>query len=153
MKEPSAYEKVHWKLFNAFARLFGSLLILSCGAFAVLTVKSLKVPGNSYPSWLLLLFLPLIAIGVMMIKVKPYYPNEYREWFEADERLDLKPDEKKKLLVSFLGFIVWGATFFICADIVTSLVKGSLSLNGLGGALALVFALQALRFVTVSRLR
>ena len=76
MKEPSAYEKVHWKLFNAFARLFGSLLILACVAFAILTVKSLKVPGNLYPPWLLLVFLPLIALGVMMIKVNPYYPNE-----------------------------------------------------------------------------
>lgn len=139
-------------MFNAFARLFGSLLILSSGAFAVLTVKSLKVPGNSYPSWLLLLFLSLIAVGVMMIKVKPYYPNEYREWFEANKRLDLKPEEKTRVLASFLAFVVWGATFFITFDIVASLVNGSLSVKGLGGALALVFVLQALRFVTVSRL-
>jgi hypothetical protein len=153
MKEPSVYEKVHWKLFNAFARLFGSLLVLACVAFAILTVKSLKVPGNSYPPWLLLVFLPLIALGVMLIKVKPYYPNEYEEWFEANKRLELNPEEKKKVLVSFAGFIVWGVTLFITFDIVTSLVKGSLSVKGLGGALAIVFVLQALRFVTVSRLR
>lgn len=151
MKEPSAYEKVHWKLFKAFARLFGSLLILSCVAFAILTV--LKVPGNSYPPWLILVLLPLIALGVMMIKVKPYYPNEYREWFEINKMLDLKPEEKKKVLVSFAGFIVWGTTFFVSFDIAISLVKGSLSIKGLGGALVIVLVLQALRFVTVSRLK
>jgi len=153
MKEPSAYEKVHWKLFNAFARLFGSLLVLSSVAFAVLIVRSLKVPDNSYPSWLLLLFFLLVAIGVMMRKVKPYYPNEYREWFATNKRLELKPEEKKKVLVSFSGFILWGATFFISFDIVISLCKGSLSLKGLGSALLLVFGLQALRFVTISRLK
>jgi hypothetical protein len=83
MKEPSANEKVQWKLFNGFARLFGSLLILSCVASAILSIKCLIVAGNSCPYWLPFLFLPLIAVGVMMVRVKPFYPKEYREWFEC----------------------------------------------------------------------
>jgi hypothetical protein len=72
---------------------------------------------------------------------------------EANKKLKLVPEEIKMVLMDFSSFVVWGATFFTGVQIVTSLVSGSLSIKRLGGALAIVFVLQALRFATVSRMR
>jgi hypothetical protein len=155
MKEPSAYEKAHWRLFNSFARFVGALMALASGFLVYKIITSLLVEGTSspYPPEILIFMVPVTVVCIMIIKVKPYYPAEYREWFETNKKFELSPEEKRKILLSFSGYIVWGATFFITFDIVISLVNGSLSLKSLGSALTIVFVLQILRFVTVSRLR
>jgi hypothetical protein len=84
MKEPSLYQKIHWKVFNFGARAFGYGLVFVCTIFTFLTIASyagMRI-GGEYPIWLLVLFIPLLVLGVLLTRAKPYYSEEYREWFE-----------------------------------------------------------------------
>jgi hypothetical protein len=88
MKEPPLWEKIHWKVFNFSARVFGYGLVFVCAVFIFLCVASYTGirPGDEYPMWLLVLFIPLIVLGVLVTRAKPYYPKEYREWFEKKSK-------------------------------------------------------------------
>jgi low temperature requirement protein LtrA len=85
MKEPSQYEKFHWAVVNAGARLFAYGLVFVCALFILLVVATMfgKPLGAEFPTWNLLLFVPLLIVGALMIKAKPYYPAEYKEWYES----------------------------------------------------------------------
>jgi hypothetical protein len=85
MKEPSQYEKFHWAVVNAGARFFAFGLVFVCTLFILLVVATMagKPLGAEFPAWNLLLFVPLLIVGVLMIKAKPYYPSEYKEWYES----------------------------------------------------------------------
>jgi hypothetical protein len=56
-----------------------------CAIFILLVVATIfgKPLGAEFPAWNLLLFVPLFIVGVLMIKAKPYYPAEYKEWYES----------------------------------------------------------------------
>lgn len=84
MKEPSQYEKFHWTIVNAGAKVFAYGLVLACTIFILLVVATMtgKPLGAELPALSLLLFVPLLIVGVLMIKAKPYYPAEYKEWYE-----------------------------------------------------------------------
>jgi uncharacterized membrane protein YfhO len=85
MKEPSQYEKFHWAVVNVGARLFAYGLVFVCALFILLVAATMlgKPLGAEFPAWNLLLFVPLLIVGVLMIKAKPYYPVEYKEWYES----------------------------------------------------------------------
>jgi hypothetical protein len=85
MKEPSQYEKFHWAVVNAGARFFAYGLVFVCSLFILLVFAEMYgwQLGAEYPAWLLLLFVPLLVVGVLMTKAKPYYPAEYKEWYES----------------------------------------------------------------------
>jgi hypothetical protein len=84
VKEPSLYQKIHWRLFNFGAHAFGYALVFVSTIFTLLPIVSYAgmKTGGEYPIWLLVLFIPLIAMGLLVARAKPYYPREYREWFE-----------------------------------------------------------------------
>ena len=85
MKEPSQYEKIHWAIVNAGARLFAYGLVFVCSLFILFVFAAMSgwQLGAEYPAWILMLLIPLLIIGVLMIKAKPYYPEEYKEWYES----------------------------------------------------------------------
>jgi len=88
MKEPTLYEKIHWAAFNILAKVFAYGLVLICIIFMVLIVSNMITGSSStdYPTWLLVLFLPLLLIGILMTKAKPYYPIKYKDWYERNSK-------------------------------------------------------------------
>ena len=86
MDEPSAREKIYWKVFNTGARVFGFGLTIISIIFTVLVTGSiLGLPEfEDYPGWLLILFVPLVPLGVLVVKAKIYYPEQYKEYYERD---------------------------------------------------------------------
>jgi len=59
MKEPSLFEKIHCKVFNAFARMFGYILVFACMVGILQTIASYTGirSRDEYPIWLLILFI------------------------------------------------------------------------------------------------
>jgi len=88
MKEPTPYEKVHWAVFNILAKVFAYGLVLICIIFIVLVISDIDTGSSStdYPAWLLVLFLPLLLLGIFMTKAKPYYPVKYKDWYERGNK-------------------------------------------------------------------
>ena len=88
MNEPSIYEKIHWHVFNIGVKVFAYGLVLVCIIFILLVSAAIfwKPFGAEYPAWSLVLFMPLLVIGVLMIKAKPYYPEEYKSWYEKNDK-------------------------------------------------------------------
>ena len=84
MNEPSSYEKIHWRVFNIGAKIFAYGLVFVCLIFILLVTATIigKPIGAEYPAWSLVLFLALLVVGVLMIKAKPYYPEEYKSRYE-----------------------------------------------------------------------
>jgi FtsH-binding integral membrane protein len=84
MIEPSLYEKLHWALFNFLARVFAYGLVLVCCIFLLLVAANVagKPIGAQSPPWLVVLFVPLLVVGVLMTRAKPYYPEKFKEWYE-----------------------------------------------------------------------
>jgi len=73
----TSYEKVHWAVFNFCAKVFAYGLVLVCTIFIVLIISNIFTNSSNpnFPEWLLVLFFPLLLVGVLMIKAKPYDPN------------------------------------------------------------------------------
>jgi len=89
MREPSAYEKFHWKSFNVIAKIFGFCLSLASLTFIIPAIASIfgaKISEREYPIYLLPLFVILLVLGILVIRAKPYYPKKYREWFERKKK-------------------------------------------------------------------
>ena len=86
MDEPSTYEKLHWKVFNIGAKVFGVGLVIISIIFTTLITGSILGLSNQavYPAWLLILFIPLIPLGVLIVRAKSYYPKQYKEYYERD---------------------------------------------------------------------
>ncbi len=85
MREPSTYEKFHWKLFNASAKMFGfclSLVSLIAIALTIASISGAIIGEGKYPVYLLPLLMILLILGILLLRAKPYYPKKYREWFE-----------------------------------------------------------------------
>lgn len=86
MKEPNWYLKIHWRLFNILAKLFGYGLSFASLLFIVLVTLSIfgvSIGGAHYPGYLLVLFIVLLVMGILMTKAEPFYPKKYKEWFET----------------------------------------------------------------------
>lgn len=88
MKEPSQYEKFHWAIVNAVGRLFAYGLVFVCSIFISFVAATMigKPISAGFEAWNLVLFVPLLVLGVLMIKAKPYYPAEYKEWYESKRK-------------------------------------------------------------------
>jgi len=86
MDEPTTYEKLHWKLFNIGAKAFGIGLVIISFVFIVLITRSIMgLSGEGdYPAWLLVLFIPLVPLGVLIVRAKNYYPKQFKEYYERD---------------------------------------------------------------------
>jgi len=88
MKEPSLYEKINLKVINVLSRIFAYSLVFGCILGILQTIASytgLRSP-DEYPIWLLILFIPLLVLGVLATRAKPYYPEKYREWYEQKSK-------------------------------------------------------------------
>lgn len=134
MKEPSAYEKVHWKLFNSLVRFVGALMALATGYWVYDISKSLLTEGMSGPDppETLIFMVPVTLVCIMMIKAKPYYPVEYREWFETHRRLELSRTEKYKVASSFLSYIFWCGIFYFIVDLGEAIYRNALPAKKIG---------------------
>jgi hypothetical protein len=79
MSEPSPYERLHWRLFNASARFIGGVFALICSLFSALIVARYLgvIDGPTYPPVVLLFLVPTGVFGALMVKAKPYYPQRY----------------------------------------------------------------------------
>ena len=86
MSEPLTYEKSHWKVFNIVAKVFGAGITIISIIFIILIARSAMGLSNQadYPGWLLVLFIPMIPLGVLIVKAKNYFPKEYKEYYEKD---------------------------------------------------------------------
>ena len=75
---------MYWKLFNILVPAFGVSLIVVSTFFIVLIsapILGIHIKVNYEPG-LLVIFIPLIVLGVFIIKTKKYYPKQYREFDE-----------------------------------------------------------------------
>jgi len=149
MKEPSAYEKVHWRLFNSFARFVGALMALASGFLVYKITKSLLAEGTGspYPPEILIFMVPVTVVCIMIIKVKPYYPAEYREWFEAHKQLELSKTEKYTVASSFLGYIFWGGIFYFVMDLGEAIFRKALPVKKIGIYLIVLTGIWGVRQV------
>ncbi len=88
MVKPSRYEKFHWAVFNMGAKIFASGLVVVCFVFILLVAANVygKPIGDGFPPWILVLFVPLLVVGVLMVRAKPYYPEKYKEWYESKRK-------------------------------------------------------------------
>ena len=86
MDEPSTYEKLHLATFNIGAKVLGICLAFMSVVFIVLIIRPYLGLTNQtdYPVWLLVLFIPLVPLGVQMARAKKYYPKQYKEYYEKD---------------------------------------------------------------------
>ena len=87
MDEPSRYEKRNLKFFTASARIVGYGFVFVSALAIVVTIS---FHDAEYPLWSLIVFIPVLVLGFMMTRVKPYYPAKYREWYEQEQRLKRK---------------------------------------------------------------
>ena len=83
MERPSLYERFHWALFNMLAKLFGFGACFVSIVFIVLVgAGALGIrEGNEYPVVLLALFIPLAVVGFLIVRVQPFIPAKYQEWY------------------------------------------------------------------------
>ncbi len=85
MERPSLYERFHWALFNILAKLFGAAACFVSIVFIVLVISGAlgMREGNEYPVGTLLFFVPLAVVGFLMVRVKPFIPVKYQEWYAS----------------------------------------------------------------------
>ncbi len=85
MIEPSLHEKLHWAAFNLLAKVFAYGVVFVSFIFLLLVAANVagKPIGAQYPPWLLVLFVPLLVVGALMTRAKPYYPEKFKEWYES----------------------------------------------------------------------
>jgi hypothetical protein len=86
MDEPSTYVKSYLAVFNIGVKAFGASLAIMSVIFIVLIIKPYLGQTNQtgYPVWLLVLFIPLVPLGVLIVRAKKYYPKQYKDYYERD---------------------------------------------------------------------
>lgn len=85
---PSWYERFHWVLFNILAKLFGGAAFIVSMVFIIPVITGALGfrEGDEYPVVVLIIFIPLAVVGFLIIRVKPYVPQKYRERYEQRNR-------------------------------------------------------------------
>ncbi len=88
---------------------------------------------------------PVTIVCIMIIRVKPYYPAEYREWFLAHKHLELSKIEIYKVASSFLSYIFWGGIFFFVTNLGEEIFKNVLSVKKIGIYLVVLTSVWGVR--------
>ena len=130
-------------------------MALVAGSFVYAISKSLLTDGanSPYPPETLFFMIPTTIVCMKIIRVKPYYPAEYREWFEAHKRLELTKEEKCKVASSVLSYIFWCAIFFFVTDLGEAIYRNALSVRNIGIYLIVLTGVWGLRhFVRQKRI-
>ena len=122
-------------------------MALGTGFFVYTISKSLLTDGanSPYPPETLIFMIPTTIVCIMIIRVKPYYPAEYKEWFEAHRRLELSKTEKYKVASSVLSYIFWGGIFFFVTDLGEAIFRKALSVKNIGIYLIVITGVWGVR--------
>ncbi|GAB6910191.1 hypothetical protein JCM12296A_60520 [Desulfosarcina cetonica] len=84
MIEPSRFEKTYWSLFNFVSRkVMGILFILIPSIFLVTLLLDDNKEWYSSDTRVLIYILVAIFIilGFLLLKIKPYYPKKYQNYY------------------------------------------------------------------------
>jgi len=86
MRTPSRYEKFLWSYLNIFGKFFGVAACFVSTIFIITVFMDIIKQTSFYPSddrVAILILMPIMfVIGILFIRVKPYYPKEYEEYFQ-----------------------------------------------------------------------
>ncbi len=87
MEKPSLYERAHWAIFNAGAKLFGFLLPIWSVVFGILFVVDLFKGSHWYGfGWFATIIavsvcILLAYIGIKILRAKPFRPSKYEDFY------------------------------------------------------------------------
>jgi len=96
--KPSKYEIFHWRAVNFVGRLFGYGLVIASIVFAsekILNTEFGAVIDDGKLDFIFhfMVYIALFILGIIFIRVNPYYPEQYREWFESNMKKNMDDND------------------------------------------------------------
>ena len=94
MEKPNLYERFHWAVFNTGVKFFGFL----CPVWAVIFIVTIVIDYFKGSVWYdfgelatiiaVLFFILFGAVGVAIVRAKPYRPSKYTEYYQQQKSSD-----------------------------------------------------------------